>query len=315
MKNKATSVLVVIAGISVILAIIIGIIYGSPGSDLSAIDTSDEFTLGIDLDEPMFPELKENTDLKSIEIISYDTDNQQLNKFQLIKTKYNNVAENTGSDHAEAWSIKIGTVGSEAGQPHYYPADKVEAIGKLTSAFIDLKYNKQVGFNSSTHENLELINPEDPEVDAITPRGKRVIIKDAKDNVVVDAILGIKDEVGFTNIRKTNNNYVFAVPLKTELDTSFTAWVEDDLLKIEKDDIQSMTVNPYQVELVPVGFGQVGLDVKNQNQQFAFNHDGTDWVTNHPVPPGKEFQKYQAGTLTSSLDNLKIAGVDRKSVV
>lgn len=180
-----------------------------------------------DQGEPLFPEFEDPNVATYLEVKEYDEDSAQLTTF----------------------SVKL-----EGGQwviPSHnnYPADGTEQMGKAAASFIGSKKDVVRSDDPADHAEFGVIDPED-DAAAKDTRGRRVTIKDASGTVLVDVIIGkdVPDRDGFKFVRYPGENRVYAVEIDPQVSTKFTDWIEDDLLKMEADDIVAVLSNSYSVE-------------------------------------------------------------------
>jgi hypothetical protein len=147
-----------------------------------------------------------------------------------------------------SFSVKL-----EAGQwviPSHnnYPADGTEQMGKAAASFIGAKKDVVRSDDPKDHAEFGVADPED-DAAAKGTRGRRVTIKDASGTTLVDVIIGkdVPEREGFKFLRYPGQNRVYAVQIAPEVSTNFTDWIEDDLLKMESDDIVAVLSNSYSV--------------------------------------------------------------------
>ena len=153
-------------------------------------------------------------------------------------------------------------------------------------------------------------------------------MKDAKDNVLADLIIGKadKDQPQLRYVRKAGRDQVYKVIIQTDkLSTKFGDWIEKDLLKLNPLDLASVQLNDYSSAADPTAQGQiaVGVDIRSQ---IALNYDDTkntwklaklvEFVDGKPVPEElKENEELNTEKLTAmktALDALQIVDVERK---
>ena len=200
-----------------------------------------------DTGEELFAEFTDPNAATFLEVKDYDEDNAQL----------------------VAFSVKL-----EDGQwiiPSHnnYPADGTEQMGKAAASFIGAKKDVVRSDDANEHAEFQVVDPED-ETAAKDSRGRRVTIKDASGTILVDVIIGadVPDRPGFKFVRYPDQNRVYAVEITPEVSTKFTDWIEDDLLKMESDDIVAVLSNSYSVVEQTDETGKKRTTLENDNPHY-----------------------------------------------
>src|SRR5690606_24337959 len=135
-------------------------------------------------------------------------------------------------------------------------------------------------------------------------RGRRVTIKDASGTTLVDVIIGkdVPDREGFKFLRYPGENRVYAAEIAPQVSTSFTDWIEDDLLKMESDDIVAVLSNSYSVvETTDPNTGEQRITLEQDDPHYfelfdypAIGPDGTsepEWAPAAPPVFGPDGQR------------------------
>lgn len=285
-----------------------------------------------DTGEPLFPDFVDPNVATHLEVREYDDEAAQLTRFS-VKLE----PSPTGGQ----WVIP---------SHNNYPADGTEQMGKAAASFIGVKKDVVRSDAASDHAEFGVIDPEDPGA-AKGTRGRRVTIKDESGTTLVDVIIGrdLPDRQGFKFIRYPGQNRVYAVQIDPKVSTKFTDWIEDDLLKMESDDIVAVLSNSYSVDDVtdpesgkiitklvndePYYFelqdGAIGADGQPMSEWAlvappAFGPDGEriDPATYtgepplpeaQPIPEGKALNPTKVKQIVGAADRMKIVGVRPRS--
>jgi hypothetical protein len=278
-----------------------------------------------DTGEPMFAEFVDPNAATFLEVKDFNEEQAQLVSF----------------------SVKL-----EAGQwviPSHnnYPADGTEQMGKAAASFIGVKKDVVRSDDPKDHAEFGVADPED-DTAAKGARGRRVTIKDASGTVLVDVIIGkdVPEREGFKFMRYPGENRVYAVEITPEVSTNFTDWIEDDLLKMESDDIVAVLSNSYSViETTDPATGNPRTTLENDKPFYfemfespAIGEDGTsepEWALAAPPvwgpdgqeidpatyvgeqplptamtpPEGKELNPTRVKQIVGASDRIKIVGV------
>lgn len=265
--------------------------------------------------------------MTSDQVVAVDLAGQLLNRTgkQVTAEQVASVRVVTWDDTASA--PKVLEVKRSAGSwiipSHYnYPADGGTRVGKTSGGVRNVVRGRLVTRDSKQHEDLGVVDPflED---DKIKGRGKRVVLKDATEGVLVDMIIGknVPDGDNLVFVRDAEDTAVYTARLgayKTDeddqsTDTSydvssrFVDWVETDLLKLKSDDIRAISVADYSVNEQTAAIEERSLS------RFTRAAGATDW-TSPQTPDGKRVLKDTIDKLLSQATSLRLSGVRKFSL-
>jgi hypothetical protein len=282
-----------------------------------------------DTGEELFPEFVDPNTATFLEVKEYNEDEAQLVTFS-VKLE--------PSETGGQWVIP---------SHNNYPADGTEQMGKAAASFIGAKKDVVRSDDPAEHAEFGVVDPEDPGAEKDS-RGRRVTIKDASGTVLADVIIGkdVPERQGFKFLRYPGEDRVYAVEIDPQVSTKFTDWIEDDLLKMESDDIVAVLSNSYSVvEKVDEESGEKRATLENDNPYYfelidspAIGEDGssaTEWTLAAPpvfgpdgqpidpetwegeeplpgaqIPPeGQELNPTKVKQIVGAADRLKIVGV------
>ncbi|RMD99397.1 MAG: DUF4340 domain-containing protein, partial [Calditrichaeota bacterium] len=136
-------------------------------------------------------------------------------------------------------------------------------------------------------------------------RGERVTIRGENDVLLADIIIGKKvpGRPDFRFVRLPGQKRVYAAKTDINISTKFSDWIETDLLKVNKDDIQTVVLKDYSIN------ERTGM--VNMRDVVTLNKKDSDWKMDK-VPAGKEVDKTKVNDLLTALDQLSIVGVRPK---
>lgn len=237
----------------------------------------------LDQGEAFFPEFTDPNTATSLEVIDYDEETGQAIPFKVVFAN-------------GKWTIPS----------HYdYPADGKDRLAKTAAGVIDIKKDDFRSDNVADHEACGVIDPLDETITSLKGRGKRVTIKGSNDQVLADFIIGkeVEGREGFRFVRVPGQKRVYAARVDLDISTKFSDWIEADLLKVEKDKIEQITLKDYSIN------ERTGM--VDQRDVLALNKEGSDWTANK-MSAGQEINKSKADELLKTLDELKIVGVRPK---
>jgi hypothetical protein len=188
-----------------------------------------------------------------------------------------------------------------------YPADGTERMGKAAASFIDVKKDLYYGDNAADHAKFGVLDPDGAEGKG-DERGKRITIKDASGTTLVDIIVGkeVENKQGLHYVRYPGEKRVYASKLDLNISTSFTDWIEKDLLHVERDEIVQVVYDPYKVDEEQgkvVGKDPIVADLKSGDKE--------DWVVAEAtrIPEGKVLDTMKLKQIATAVANVKIVGV------
>ena len=241
--------------------------------------TPDDF---LDRGEQFFPEFTDPNTAATLEVVEY---NEETAAAQPFKVTFKN----------GIWTIPS----------HYdYPADGKDRLAETAAGIIGLIKSDFRSGNVADHEACGVIDPLE-QTSSLKGRGKRITIKDKNEQVLADLILGRKVEgrgnLRFVRLPDSKRVYITETPV--EISTRFEDWIEPDLLKVAKDDINKVTLKDYSIN------ERVGtVDMKDT---LILTKSGDSWTANR-TPGGREVDKTKMDALVGALDDLSIVGVRKK---
>ncbi|KPK89127.1 hypothetical protein AMJ80_10170 [bacterium SM23_31] len=233
--------------------------------------------------ELFFPDFTDPNAAKTLEVIDYD--------------------ENTGS--AQPFKITFSK-GKWTIPSHYnYPADAQDRLAKTAAGVIGIKKDDFRSDNSADHEAFGVVDPLDETAVSLTGRGQRVTVKGDNDIILADFIVGKKVEAreNIRFVRIPGQKRVYAVRMDIDISTKFSDWIETDLLKILKSDINRVILKDYSIN----------ERTRQVNERDVLSLDKKDdiWQADR-MTSEQEVDDTKMNELLTALDNLSIVGVRPK---
>ncbi len=186
---------------------------------------------------------------------------------------------------------------------HYgYPADAEDRLAKTAAALIELRKDSIVSDRIEDHVKYGVVDPLDQNATSLTGRGERVTLRDDKDFVLCDFIVGkaAEGKAGYRYLRVPNQRRVYLVKSEAEISAKFQDWIETDLLKLAATDIRRIILNNYSInETLGILENVESVTLIKNKDQWAINGDG--------VP-----RKDKMEELTGALSRLRIVDVQPK---
>ena len=185
-----------------------------------------------------------------------------------------------------------------------YPADGTQRMGKAAASFIGVQKDIYYGDSLSDHAAFGVLDPTGAEGKG-DEKGKRITIKDASGTELVDVIVGksIPDKQGYYYVRYPGEKRVYGSKLQLDISTSFTDWIEKDLLHVDRDEIVRLVYDPYKVD-------ESQGKVVGSNPILA-ERSGDEWsaAADVKLPKGKALDSMKIRQMVTAIDNIKIVGV------
>jgi hypothetical protein len=292
-NNKRTAVYLVVAALAVVLAF-------EPWSRRHATGPVEE-------SGKLFPDFSDPLAAASMRIVKYDDETGTLHPFQV-------------SQAGGRWSIP---------SHQNYPADARDHLADAATALIDLEIRGVAGDSQAQHELFGVLDPDSKTVAAgATGVGTRVTMKDAKDNVLADVIVGkeVKDDPKLRYVRKPARDRVYTVAVKTDkLSTKFGDWIEKDLLKLNAFDVRGVVLADYSTSAVVTLDRRLAV-APQERSEIVLGYDDAkaawtldsliEFENDKPVrgelKPDEELNTEKLNAMKTALDDLQIVDVQRK---
>ena len=237
----------------------------------------------LDQGEMFFPEFQDPNAARTLEVIEFDETTGSAKPF---KVTYSN----------GKWSIPS----------HYdYPADGKDRLAKTAAGVIGIKKDDFRTDNPSDHEACGVIDPLDESAVSLKGRGKRVTIKGENDVVLADFIIGnaFEGRENFRLVRVPERKRVYGARIDLDVSTRFSDWIEADLLKVEKDNVETVILKDYSIDE-----RSRKLD---QRDEIRLQKTGDEWSADG-MSEDQQVDKYKMNNLLKTLDELTIEGVRPK---
>ena len=155
------------------------------------------------------------------------------------------------------------------------------------------------------HEACGVLDPLDETATSLTGRGKRVTIKGENEKVLADFIIGkeVEGSDGHKFVRIPGQKHVYSAKVDLDLSTTFSDWIEADLLKVDKDKIDDLVIKDYSID---ERRGRI-----NEKDNLKLKKDGAGWAA-QKMRKNQEVDKTKMNNFLTALDGLSIVGVRPK---
>ncbi len=275
-ESKRTLVFVAVAVVSLFAAV------------LAAPRTKDPLQ-DVKLGEPFYPEFTDPAEAASLTVVVYNDETSRRQQFSV---------EN---DHG-IWKIP---------SHNNYPADGEERLANTATSLIGVKRDGFQSRSANDHADLGVIDPLSDDTSKLKGRGDRLILKDSEGNTLVDFIVGkqVKGRDGHYYVRMADKDATYVAKLEVDLSTKFADWIETDLLKMKRDELNKITINNYTVD------EENGTVSENKQSILTRDKSADPWVLAGLNAESEELETSVINSMISAMDNLKLIGVRPKPEV
>ena len=237
-----------------------------------------------DRGEVFFPDFTDPNDAASLEVIDFNEETGRIDAFNVVFK-------------GTRWRIP---------SHHNYPADDKDRLAQTAAGLIDVRKDDVVAEVAADHESLGVVDPLDESVASLAGRGKRVTVKDGNDNLLADLIVG-KNVPGregrYRYLRVPGQKRTYAARFDVEISSRFGDWIEKDLLEVDLDRIEQVTLRDYSID--------ESTRILDQRDTIVLTRGDPDWTANR-MRSGQKVDGVKMEDLLKALDELTIVGVRPK---
>lgn len=299
-ETNKTVAFVTAAAVMLVTAIVVGFV-NQPRA------ASDFETIG----EPFYPEFEGTDQAKSLIVTAFDP--------LAVKRQEFEIREVDG-----LWEIP-----SHDG----YPAEAAERLARTSASLMGLTRDSLVGRRESDHTKFGVVDPLEEDIVDVDSIGQSITLRDAGDDVLVDLIIGNKaneddsaanngpngpgaeDEDSYYYVRRRDEANVYRIPLKIDLSTKFSDWIEPDLLQLQASDVTRLELNNYSIEERSSGFfGETKELMKTPGDQILLSRTTStdDWELEDLKPDSETVAQDKIAEMVAILDDMEIVDVAKK---
>lgn len=237
--------------------------------------------------EDFFATFEDPTLAKSLRVVAFDEDTAMVREFEVKQQA------------SGEWVIP---------SRHDYPADGEDRLAKTAASIIGIKRGALASRYEDDFEKHGVIEPEDEDGAKLTGRGQRITLKDDKDEVLADYIIGKKVEnpAGHYYVRVPGEKETYISKFEVDLSTTFTDWIDDDLLSINESDLVELNIDKYSID------EQQGTIEGEETNVLTRAKSGDPWVLEGLKDDTEELKTAEITAMVSTLDSLKAVGVRPK---
>lgn len=236
-----------------------------------------------DQGEAFFPEFTDPNAARTLEVIDFNAETGQAIPFKVTYS-------------GGRWTIP---------SHHDYPADGEDRLAQTAAGVIGITKDDFRTDNPADHAACGVIDPLDDSSPNLEGRGQRVTIKGENDVVLADLIIGksFEGRENFRLVRVPGQKRVYGARVDIDISTTFSDWIESDLMKIDKEEIDHIVLKDYSIE------ERTGkLDVRDE---VTLDREDDAW-TAAKLAANEEVDRTTMFNLVKTLDELAIVGVRPK---
>jgi len=262
----------------------------------------------------LYPDFKNPQAVASLEITEFNEETGEIHPFKVAQVDVKGKTR---------WSI-----------PSHddYPADAKDQVASAASSMMGLKILESVGDNQGDQREYGVVAPDIKTLKVgDTGVGERVVMKDKDDKTLLDLVIGkeLRDRPGLRYVRKSGDDGVFVVELKTDkLSTKFEDWIERNLLQISSFDVSRLWIHDYAIKATREGpaiiqRGEMDLEHNDAGEQKWKMLEDRKFAPDDQNPAGgswkpvklaanEELNATKLDEMLTALDDLKIVDVSPK---
>jgi hypothetical protein len=242
--------------------------------------TPDDFS---DRGETFFPDFTDPNAATTLEVVDFSEETAAARPFKVT------------------FQDGLWTIPSHFG----YPADGKDRLAKTAAGLIGLRKDDFRSSNLADQEACGVVDPLDDKASTLKGRGKRVTIKDKNGQVLADLIFGKKLEghPDYRFVRVPGQNRIYVTHTDLDISTKFTDWIEKDLLLIDPDKIEQLTLRDYSIN--------ERMGTIDQHDVLQLTRKNGNWTANR-TRANQEVDSAKMGQLTRAIDGLTIVDVRTK---
>ncbi|TVR08608.1 MAG: DUF4340 domain-containing protein [Planctomycetota bacterium] len=189
---------------------------------------------------------------------------------------------------------------------HGYPADGGDRVGRAAGSVLGIERHPEARVSSDPrdHAALGVLNPDDEHAPFGAPRGRRVTLTGADGAVILDLIIGnrVDDRSGWRYLRLAHDDAVYQAQIEPDLSTHFTDYVEQDLLKVARNQVSGVVLDPHRVDL------QAGNVMTPPTLQLNRQGGSSLW-TSPQAPAGHSVDADAMRKLLDGITRVRLQGV------
>ncbi len=182
-----------------------------------------------DHDRLLFPDFADPNGATSLEVVEFD--------------------ERTGTPRA----FKVQNQrGSWTIPSHFdYPADAKDRLARIAAEIVTLRQEDVASVSTADYERLGVLDPMDVALPGVKGRATRVTIRGENERLLADILIGRPvtghDELRY--VRRPDQKMVSIARIgNLQTSTRFSDWIDPDLLRIDRNDIDAINIVNYSLD-------------------------------------------------------------------
>jgi hypothetical protein len=221
----------------------------------------------------------------SLRVVSYNADEASISEFEVERKD-------------GLWRIP---------SHHNYPADAKDQLAKAAASLLGLSREALASRQESDHERFGVISPESDDPSQSTGLGQRISVTDESGKVLADLIIGkeVEDREGYYYIRRPDEKETYYAQLDIDLSTKFAAWIEQDLLKMDRWNVVRLVMSKPDIN-------EEGRIIDRERVELSRKDTAAQWQMAGLDEATEEVDRTAVDNLLRNIDELEIVGVRPK---
>jgi len=260
--------------------------------------------------KPFFENFDSSSQATSLEVVAVDPETVQRSRFKVAKVD-------------GLWRIP---------SHENYPAEASDRLATTASSIIGIERESLAGRGKTDFDRLGVVDPLSDEIEDPETVGQRITLKDEDDETLADYIIGKQvDDVSvsavdrpfesgsnrqtYFYVRHAEEQQTYVVPLKLDLSTKFSDWIDPDLLRFDASNLNQVTVRNYLLKEQASGnplMRQRALVKKEGDILALTKSDSNAWELAGVEPATEEFDGAGVTEMIEVLGELQIEDVRKK---
>jgi len=215
---------------------------------------------------------------------------------------------------------------------HGYPAEAKDRLAKTAAFAMGVIRESLAGQSKKQHARFGVVNPDDEDITDPNSAGKRIRMLDSEGNVLVDLIIGkdlerdesstaklddedrIDDPGTLHYVRRADEEETYLARIgRNVVSTEFSQWIEQDLLKLDPEELRTLEIDNYSTEekRIMTKNGPVRQVIPTNREQVKVTRESgfASWTMDGLDETTESLKAATINELLSVLDQMTILGV------
>jgi hypothetical protein len=239
----------------------------------------------LDRGQPLFADFTDPNAATSLEVIEFDEQTSAAKPFKV-------------DNRNGRWTIP---------SHDNYPADGGKRLASTSAAVMALRKDDIASDNAGDHERCGVLDPLDETLPTPRGRGTRITVRGRNDRLLADVIIGqpLEGRPDFRYVRVAGQKRTYLARVHgLDVSTRFEDWIERNLLKAERREIDQVVIRNYSTDAKTGRVDERGTLVLRRKGEDLWAADG--------MAGGESMNTFAMNLLVTRLVDLVIADVRPK---